>query len=90
MNIPIHPDLESKIRSQAEAQGLSIETYLERLVHADQQGTEELESLALEGLNSGAPIEVGPAYWQEKHLRLDERLRLRCYPAASKPLANNH
>ena len=75
MSIPIHPDLESKIRSQAKAQGLSIETYLERLVRADQQGTEELESLALEGLNSGAPIEVGPAYWQEKHLRLDERLR---------------
>ena len=75
MNIPIHPDLESKIRSQAEAQGLSIETYLERLVHADQQGTEELESLALEGLNSGAPVDPGPSYWQEKHLRLDERLK---------------
>ena len=75
MSIPIHPELESKIRSQAEAQGLTIEAYLERLVRADQQGTEELESLALEGLNSGAPIEVGPSYWQEKRARLDERLR---------------
>ena len=75
MGIAIHPDLESKIRSRAEAQGLSVEAYLESLVRADQQGTEELESLALEGLNSGAPIEVGPSYWQEKHLRLDERLR---------------
>ncbi len=68
MSIAIHPDLESKIRSRAEAQGLSVEAYLESLVRADQQGTEELESLA------GAPIEVGPSYWQEKHLRLDERL----------------
>ncbi len=75
MSIAIHPDLESKIRSRAEAQGLSVEAYLESLVRADQQGTEELESLALEGLNSGAPIEVGPSYWQEKHLQLDERLR---------------
>jgi hypothetical protein len=75
MNIAIHPDLESKIRSRAEAQGLSIEAYLESLVRADQQGTEELESLALEGLSSDAPIEVGPSYWQDKHLRLDERLR---------------
>jgi hypothetical protein len=75
MSIAIHPELESKIRSRAEAQGLTIEAYLERLVRADQQGTEELESLALEGLNSGAPVEVGPSYWQEKHLRLDERLR---------------
>lgn len=75
MSIAIPPDLESKIRSRAKAQGITIEDYLERLVRADQQGTEELESLALEGLNSGAPIEVGPSYWQEKHLHLGERLR---------------
>jgi hypothetical protein len=75
MSIAIHPDLESKIRSRAEAEGITIEAYLERLVRADQLGTEELESLALEGLNSGTPIEVEPSYWQEKHLRLDERLR---------------
>ena len=75
MSIAVHPELESKIRSRAEAQGLSIESYLERLVRADQQGTEELESLALEGLNSGAPIDAGPSYWQEKHFRLDERLK---------------
>jgi hypothetical protein len=75
MSIPIHPELESRIRAQVEAQGLTIETYLERLLRADQQGMDELDSLALEGLSSGAPIEVGPSYWQEKHLRLDERLR---------------
>jgi hypothetical protein len=75
MSIAVPPELESKIRSRAEAQGLTIESYLERLVRDDQQGTEELDSLALEGLNSGAPIEVGPSYWQEKHLRLDERLK---------------
>jgi hypothetical protein len=75
MSIAIHPDLESRIRSRAEAQGLTIEAYLERLVRADQLAMEELESLALGGLSSGAPIEVGPSYWQDKHLRLDERLR---------------
>jgi len=75
MSIAVHPDLESKIRLRAEAEGLSIEAYLELLVRADQQGTEELESLALEGLRSGAPMEVSPSYWHEKHVRLDERLR---------------
>jgi len=75
MSIPIHPELETKIRARAEAEGLSIEAYLERLVQADQQGMEELEALALEGLESGAPIEVGPSYWQEKHRQLDERLK---------------
>ncbi|MBK9166567.1 MAG: hypothetical protein IPM24_03785 [Bryobacterales bacterium] len=36
---------------------------------------DRLESLALEGLLSGDPIEPGPAYWEEKHRRLDESLR---------------
>jgi hypothetical protein len=75
MSIPIHPELETKIRARAEAEGLSIEAYLERLVQADQQGMEELEALALEGIESGAPIEVGPSYWQDKHRQLDERLK---------------
>jgi hypothetical protein len=75
MSIPIHPELETKIRARAEAEGLSIEAYLERLVQADQQGMEELEALALEGLESGALIEVGPSYWQDKHRQLDERLK---------------
>jgi len=75
MSIPIHPELETKIRARAEAEGLSIEAYRERLVQADQQGMEEVGALALEGLESGAPIEVGPSYWQEKHRRLDERLK---------------
>ena len=75
MSIPIHPELEAKIRARADAEGLSIEAYLERLVQADQQGMEELEALALEGLESGVPIEAEPSYWQEKHRRLDERLK---------------
>lgn len=74
MSLAIHPDLETKIRARAEAEGLSIEAYLERLVRADQEGARELETLALEGLHSGPPIEAGPAYWQEKHRLLDERL----------------
>jgi hypothetical protein len=67
MNIPIHPDVETKIRARAESEGLSIEAYLERPVQADQHGIEELEALALEGIESGASIEAGPSYWQEKH-----------------------
>lgn len=74
MSLAIDRDLETKIRARAEAEGLSVEAYLERLVHADQEGAKELEALVLEGLGSGEPIEVGPSYWQEKHRLLDERL----------------
>ncbi|MBI5283223.1 MAG: hypothetical protein HY858_16180 [Candidatus Solibacter usitatus] len=73
MPITIHPDLEAKLRAQAEAAGITVEMYIERLAHDDRVALEELESLALEGLNSGDPIEMGPDYWEEKHRRLDER-----------------
>ena len=75
MSIPIHPELETKIRARAEAEGLSIEAYLERLVRADQEAIEELEALAIAGIESGAPIEAGPSCWHDKHRQLDERLR---------------
>ena len=75
MTISIDPKLEARIREKAEAEGLTLSAYVERLVGADQAAEEELETLALEGLNSGAPIEVGLGYWEEKHCRLDERLK---------------
>ncbi len=75
MSITIHPDLEARLRARAEAEGLSIDAYLDRLVRADQQAEDQLEAVALEGLNSGEPIEAGPGYWEEKHCRLDERLK---------------
>jgi hypothetical protein len=75
MNLAIRPDLETKIRDRAEAEGLTIEDYLERLVQSDVQADDELQSLALEGLESGAPIDVQPDYWERKHRSLDERLK---------------
>ena len=74
MTITIDPRLEARLRERAEAEGVTIAAYLEKLVTADQTAEDELESLALEGLNSGEPIEVGAGYWEDKHRRLDERL----------------
>ena len=75
MAFTIDSKLEARLRERAEAEGLSVTAYVERLVQADQAAEEELESLALEGLNSGDPIQAGPGYWEEKHHRLDERLK---------------
>jgi hypothetical protein len=75
MTITIDPRLEAQIRAKAEALGLSVPEYVEHLVQADQSAEEELEQLALEGLNSGEAIQSGPGYWEEKHRRLDERLK---------------
>lgn len=75
MSITIHPELESKLRALAAAEGISVEAYLERLIRAEQDAVEEVQALAMEGLNSGEPIDVGPGYWEAKHRRLDERLQ---------------
>jgi hypothetical protein len=74
MPIAIDSKVEAKIRERAAAEGLSAEAYLERLVEADQAAEDELERLALEGLDSGDPVRLGPDYWQEKHTHLDQRL----------------
>ena len=67
----IDPKLEERLRRRAEAASLTIEAYIERLLAAE----DELDSLAVEALNSGDPIQLGPGYWEEKHRRLDERLK---------------
>ena len=75
MTITIDPDLGARLIERADAQGLTIPAYVERLLIADRSAEQELECLALEGSDSGEPVEPGPMYWQEKHRRLEERLR---------------
>src|SRR4051794_24686135 len=48
MAITIDSKLEARLRERAEAEGLSVEAYIERFLKADQAAEEELESLALE------------------------------------------
>ena len=78
MTITIDRKLEARLRERAKAEGLTIPAYVERLVNAHQAADEEeeLETLALEGLNSGDPIQVGIGYLEEKYRKLDERLKM--------------
>lgn len=75
MAISVDPKLEALLRERAEAEGLTVAAYVERLVNADQAAEEELEGLALEGLNSGPAVKAGPEFWEELHRDLDERLK---------------
>jgi hypothetical protein len=74
MTITIDPTGEERLREPAEAEGIAVTASVERLIDADPSAQDELEGLALEGPNSGEPVEVGPGYWEERHRRLDERL----------------
>jgi hypothetical protein len=73
MSIVIQPDLESRLRARAEAEGVTIEAYVERLARDDEAAEEELEALALEGLNSGQSIEGSASYWDEKRRLIIDR-----------------
>lgn len=74
MSITIHPPLETELRAKAEAEGISVEAYLARLLRAEHDALDELRLSAAEGLNSGGPVEADVSYWEEKHRRLDERI----------------
>jgi hypothetical protein len=73
MSITIHPELEARLRARADAEGLTLEAYVERIARDDEQADQELEALALEGLNSGESIVADEKYWEKKRARLIER-----------------
>jgi hypothetical protein len=73
MSITIHPELEARLRARADIEGLTVEAYVERIAREDEKAEQELESLALDGLNSGDSIEANQTYWANKRLRLIER-----------------
>ena len=75
MGISINPELESRLRARAKAEGVSLEAYVERVLAAAERAEAELESLALEGLRSGEPIEPAADFWATRHRLLDERLK---------------
>jgi hypothetical protein len=74
MSITIRPPLEDELRARAEAAGISVEAYLQELLRREQNALDELESLAIEGLNSGDAKDLAPSDWEEKHRKLDARL----------------
>lgn len=75
MGIAINPELESRLRARAQAEGLSLEAYIERVIQSEELALRELESLALAGLCSGESFAPAPGYWEAKHRALDERLK---------------
>jgi hypothetical protein len=75
MAITVRPDLENELRANAEAEGMSVEDYIERLLKSGGQAMAELEALAIEGIDSGPAVEPVPGYWEQKHRQLDERLK---------------
>ncbi|MFY9673759.1 MAG: hypothetical protein WAK13_04870 [Terriglobales bacterium] len=75
MSITVQPELESRLRELAAAEGVTVERLLEILVQSQVEAAQRIEELALEGLGSGEPIAPDADYWEAKHRRLDEQAR---------------
>ncbi|HEV2690479.1 MAG TPA: hypothetical protein VGV35_18105 [Bryobacteraceae bacterium] len=63
MSITIHPDLEAKLRTRAQEEGLSVDAYLERLVQDEAAEIAHTETLLQEAVDSGDYLELDEQEW---------------------------
>ena len=73
LNISLPQSLKEFVEAQVQRSGFSTPSeYIRNLVRDDQKrrAEEKLETLLLEGLNSGEPIEITPEYWEKKRTQL--------------------
>ena len=73
MTITVRPEAAVVLKERAEAEGISVEEYVERMALDEQKAWDELEALALEGINSGESVEGNDEYWAQMHRRLQEK-----------------
>ncbi len=80
MNITLPEPMRQFIEEQINSGSYSTASeYVRTLIREDQKrkAQERLEALLLEGLDSGAPIEATPEFWQELRGRIDVRRKAR-------------
>jgi antitoxin ParD1/3/4 len=77
MNIALPESMKHFVQERVtEGDYSNVIEYMCELIRADQKRKveERIDTLLLEGLNSGQPIPVTPEFWEEKKRRLTERL----------------
>jgi antitoxin ParD1/3/4 len=86
LNISLPDSLKDYVENQVKEGGYSDPSeYIQTLVRDDRKrkAEESIETLLLEGLNSGDPIEATPEFWEEKRRRVIELHTKPVRPAAS-------
>jgi len=76
MNISLTDQLKEYVEAQVNSgRYTTVSEYVRELVRTDQKRREkeQVESQLLDGLNSGAAMEISPAMWEELRKRLRKR-----------------
>jgi plasmid stability protein len=63
LRVNLDPGLEAKLRTRAEAEGLSVTAYIERLIADEDAGIARTEILLQEAAESGDRIELTEEEW---------------------------
>ena len=63
MPITVNPNLEAKIRARAQADGLTVEAYVERLIREEDSEIAHTEALLDEAAASGEHIALTEGEW---------------------------
>jgi antitoxin ParD1/3/4 len=77
MNIALPESMKHFVQERVTAGGYSsVSEYVRELIRADQKRKveERIDTLLLEGMETGQPIPVTEEYWDEKKRKLTERL----------------
>jgi antitoxin ParD1/3/4 len=80
VTISLPESLKAFVERQVQTRGYgNVSEYFRTLLRDAQKGEDErrLEELLFEGLQSGEPIEVTPAYWEKKKAELTARAAAR-------------
>ncbi len=75
LNLNLSEELQQFVNTQAEAgQFDGAEAYVEALIERAKHGKEKLESLLIEGLDSGDPIPLDRDEWSRIRADVEQRL----------------
>ncbi|MBD2579473.1 type II toxin-antitoxin system ParD family antitoxin [Oscillatoria sp. FACHB-1406] len=78
LNISLPEQIQAFIEEQTSVAGLnSVSEYIYQLILREKERIarqEQIESLLLEGLDSGEPIEANDEWWERKRIELLEQL----------------
>jgi hypothetical protein len=63
MPITVHPEIESRLRARAEAEGITVDQYIERLMQDEAAEITQTEAVLQEGSDSGDYLELNEQEW---------------------------